>query len=141
MTSQSPDVSCVMELQARYTQYRHTIFLTGNPEPNTSHSPRPAAVKHFILVPAEHSFEKFPVYSSRGVVMAGIEEIRRDFARLVGHRDTANMPPDTAEILASKGQFKRSVQREVYTQPGGSVLTARFNHYPASHIVGVIVEP
>eukprot|EP00066_Takifugu_rubripes_P026953 XP_011616219.1 PREDICTED: protein FAM208A-like isoform X1 [Takifugu rubripes] len=77
MTSQSPDVGCVMELQARYIQYRHTIFLT------------------------EHSFEKFPVYSSRGVIMAGIEEIRRDFTRLVGYRDPVNIQPD-ADMLASK---------------------------------------
>ena len=29
MNHQSPDLDCLIELQARYTQYRHTIFLTG----------------------------------------------------------------------------------------------------------------
>ena len=28
-THQSPDLNCLMELQARYTQYRHTVLLTG----------------------------------------------------------------------------------------------------------------
>lgn len=121
MTSQSPDVGCVMELQARYTQYRHTIFLTGtrNSAALTSQHRRFSLISCcetlcFVsfLVPAEHSFEKFPVYSSRGVIMAGIEEIRRDFTRLVGYRDTVNVQPD-ADILASKGQYKRKLQTEL----------------------------
>lgn len=29
MNHRSPDLDCLMELQARYTQYRHTVFLTG----------------------------------------------------------------------------------------------------------------
>lgn len=29
MSAQSPDLGCLMDLQSRYTQYRHTIFLTG----------------------------------------------------------------------------------------------------------------
>ena len=29
MNQQSPDLDCVMELQTRYTQYRHTVLLTG----------------------------------------------------------------------------------------------------------------
>lgn len=29
MNHHSPDLHCLIELQARYTQYRHTIFLTG----------------------------------------------------------------------------------------------------------------
>lgn len=41
MTSQSPDVGCVMELQARYTQYRHTIFLTGTQNPTRAVLPAP----------------------------------------------------------------------------------------------------
>lgn len=64
------------------------------------------------LVPAEHSFEKFPVYSSRGVIMAGIEEIRRDFTRLVGYHDTVNIQPD-ADSLASKGQYKRTLKSKM----------------------------
>lgn len=29
MVTQSPNVDCVMELQARHTHFRHTILLTG----------------------------------------------------------------------------------------------------------------
>lgn len=35
--------------------------------------------------------------------MAGIEEMLRDFTRLVGYRDAVKNQPD-ADILASKGQ-------------------------------------
>lgn len=44
--------------------------------------------------------------------MAGIEEIRRDFTRLVGYRDTVNVQPE-ADILASKGQYKRRLHPEL----------------------------
>lgn len=29
MEHKSPDMNCLIELQGRYTQYRHTVFLTG----------------------------------------------------------------------------------------------------------------
>lgn len=29
MNQHSPDLNCLIELQGRYTQYRHTLFLTG----------------------------------------------------------------------------------------------------------------
>lgn len=58
----------------------------------------------FCLCCAEHSFEKFPVYTSRGIIMASIEEIRRDFTRLVGYRDTANDHTNPEDILAPKGR-------------------------------------
>uniref|UniRef100_A0A096MI57 Uncharacterized protein n=1 Tax=Poecilia formosa TaxID=48698 RepID=A0A096MI57_POEFO len=57
---QSPDLDCLTELQARYTQFRHTVYLT------------------------EHSFDKFPVYSNGGIIVAGMEEIELSFSRLVG---------------------------------------------------------
>lgn len=44
------------------------------------------------------------MYSSRGVVMAGIEEIRRDFTRLVGYRDDAGTGPNGEDAPAPKGQ-------------------------------------
>ncbi|KAM8755790.1 protein TASOR isoform 4-T4 [Acanthopagrus schlegelii] len=77
-THQSPDLNCLMELQARYTQYRHTVLLT-------------------------EQFEKFPAYSSSGIIVATIEEILHDFTRLVGyHQGNKSSQPIMDDILASK---------------------------------------
>ncbi|KAG7226668.1 hypothetical protein INR49_001838, partial [Caranx melampygus] len=79
MNCQSPDQDCLIELQARYTQYRHTVFLT------------------------EHRFDTFPAYSSGGIIMAGIEEILHNFNRLVGYHDIKDKQPIMNDLLATKG--------------------------------------
>ncbi|XP_062264804.1 uncharacterized protein tasora isoform X1 [Platichthys flesus] len=79
MNHQSPDLDCLIELQARYTQYRHTIFLT------------------------EHCHEKLPAYSSQGVIVAGIEELLHNFTRLVGCHDMKDKQPAKDVLLANKG--------------------------------------
>ncbi|XP_034440310.1 uncharacterized protein tasora isoform X2 [Hippoglossus hippoglossus] len=79
MNHQSPDLDCLIELQARYTQYRHTIFLT------------------------EHCHEKLPAYSSGGVIVAGIEELLHNFTRLVGCHDIKDKQPAKDVLLANKG--------------------------------------
>ncbi|XP_060925088.1 uncharacterized protein tasora isoform X2 [Limanda limanda] len=78
MNHQSPDLDCLIELQARYTQYRHTIFLT------------------------EHCHEKLPAYSSGGVIVAGIEELLHNFTRLVGCHDIKDKQPAKDVLLANK---------------------------------------
>ncbi|XP_031157236.2 protein TASOR isoform X2 [Sander lucioperca] len=79
MNHQSPDLDCLMELQARYTQYRHTVFLT------------------------EHHFDKFAAYSSSGIIMANIEEFLHDFTRLVGYHEMKDRQPIIDDVLAPKG--------------------------------------
>ncbi|XP_027135126.1 uncharacterized protein tasora isoform X2 [Larimichthys crocea] len=79
MNHQSPDLNCLLELQARYTQNRHTILLT------------------------EHHFDKFPAYSSGGIIVASIEEILHDFTRLVGYHDIKDKQPIMDDMLAPKG--------------------------------------
>ncbi|XP_073324924.1 protein TASOR [Pagrus major] len=79
MNHQSPDLNCLMELQARYTQYRHTVLLTDQ-------------------------FEKFPAYSSCGIIVATIEDILHDFTRLVGyHQGDKNSQPIIDDMLSPKG--------------------------------------
>ncbi|XP_071351563.1 protein TASOR isoform X2 [Trachinotus anak] len=78
MNHESPDLHCLTELQARYTQYRHTIFLT------------------------EHRFETFPTYSSGGIIVAGIEEILHSFTRLVGYHDIKDKQPIMDDLRATK---------------------------------------
>ncbi|XP_034725833.1 protein TASOR isoform X2 [Etheostoma cragini] len=79
MNHQSPDLDCLMELQARYTQYRHTVFLT------------------------EHHFEQFAAYSSSGIIMANIEELLHNFTRLVGNHEMKDSQPIMEDMLAPKG--------------------------------------
>nr|XP_019952270.1 PREDICTED: protein TASOR isoform X1 [Paralichthys olivaceus] len=79
MNHQSPDLDCLIELQARYTQYRHTIFLT------------------------EHCHERLPAYASGGIIVAGIEEILQDFTRVVGYHDIKDKQPAKDVLLATKG--------------------------------------
>ncbi|XP_039652926.1 uncharacterized protein LOC120556999 isoform X4 [Perca fluviatilis] len=79
MNHQSPDLDCLMELQARYTQYRHTVFLT------------------------EHHFDKFAAYASSGIIMANIEEFLHDFTRLVGYHEMKDRQPIIDDMLAPKG--------------------------------------
>ncbi|XP_056243599.1 protein TASOR isoform X1 [Seriola aureovittata] len=79
MNHQSPDLDCLLELQARYTQYRHTIFLT------------------------EHRFETFPAYSNGGIIVAGIEDILHSFTRLVGYHHIKDKQPIMDDLLATKG--------------------------------------
>ncbi|XP_050930559.1 LOW QUALITY PROTEIN: protein TASOR [Lates calcarifer] len=79
MNHQSPNLDCLIELQARYTQYRHTVFLT------------------------EHRLEKFAAYSSCGIIVAGIDEILHSFTRLVGYHDIKDKQPIMDDLLAAKG--------------------------------------
>nr|XP_046240860.1 uncharacterized protein tasora isoform X2 [Scatophagus argus] len=75
MSHHSPDLDCLMELQARYTQYRHTVLLTER-----------------------HSL----AYPSGGIVVASTEEILHDFTRLFGCHDIKVNQPITDDMLASK---------------------------------------
>ncbi|XP_024915789.1 uncharacterized protein tasora isoform X2 [Cynoglossus semilaevis] len=76
---QSPDLDCVIELQARYTQYRHTIFLT------------------------ERCLNNSPNYISGGIIVAGVEETLHNFSRLVGYHNIKDRQPVLDTLLTSKG--------------------------------------
>uniref|UniRef100_UPI0037E9AD00 protein TASOR n=1 Tax=Semicossyphus pulcher TaxID=241346 RepID=UPI0037E9AD00 len=78
MNHQSPDLPCLLELQARYTQFRHTVFLT------------------------ERQSEKFPAYLDAGIIVASIDEILKDFPRLVGDHDNGEKQPIVDDVLAPK---------------------------------------
>ncbi|XP_074493745.1 protein TASOR isoform X2 [Sebastes fasciatus] len=79
MNHEAPHLDCLMELQVRYTQYRHTVFLT------------------------EHHFEKFPAHSSNGIIVARLEELLQNFTRLVGYHDIKDRQPIIDDMLAPKG--------------------------------------
>ncbi|XP_029947947.1 protein TASOR isoform X2 [Salarias fasciatus] len=89
---QSPDLECLIQLQARYTQYRHTVFLT------------------------EHRFETFPAYPNAGIVVASIDEILTDFSRLTCCHGIKEEQPSVEDLSASKGlcsalDFSQSTSR------------------------------
>ncbi|CAL8338366.1 unnamed protein product [Lota lota] len=66
--SQSPDLECLIELQARYTQHRHLIFLT------------------------ERRFEMFPKYSSSGIIIANMDDVIHNFNSLVVDQGNKDKP-------------------------------------------------
>ncbi|XP_032369638.1 uncharacterized protein LOC116687986 isoform X2 [Etheostoma spectabile] len=106
MNHQSPDLDCLMELQARYTQYRHTVFLT------------------------EHHFEQFAAYSSSGIIMANIEELLHNFTRLVGNHEMKDSQPIVDDMLAPKEPIyplPSSDQPQHLLQQSGSTLPAPSN--------------
>ncbi|XP_030231723.1 protein TASOR isoform X1 [Gadus morhua] len=82
--SQSPDLECLIELQARYTQHRHLIFLT------------------------ERRFEMFPKYSSSGIIIANMDDVVHNFNSLVvdqGHKDkpiTEDLPEGVGPGLLNR---------------------------------------
>lgn len=73
MSSQSSELlDCVLELQGRYTSYRHTLLLTENRSMNSV---------------------------GGGVIVCGVEEFLRDFDRLIGFSDdNKNEQPITDEL-------------------------------------------
>ncbi|XP_016315022.1 protein TASOR-like [Sinocyclocheilus anshuiensis] len=64
---QAPDLDCLVDLQARFIKQRHLIFLTGC------------------------QFEMFPHYSSSGIVIANVDDIKFIISSLAGggHVDSA----------------------------------------------------
>ncbi|KAM9757993.1 LOW QUALITY PROTEIN: protein TASOR [Menidia menidia] len=81
---QSPDLDCLIEHQARYSQFRHTVLLT------------------------EHPFDMFPGFSDRGIIVAGVEEILGSFSRLVGCHSVRDKQLLVEDLLAPKGVVKQS---------------------------------
>ncbi|CAG5977835.1 unnamed protein product [Menidia menidia] len=75
---QSPDLDCLIEHQARYSQFRHTVLLT------------------------EHPFDMFPGFSDRGIIVAGVEEILGSFSRLVGCHSVRDKQLLVEDLLAPK---------------------------------------
>ncbi|XP_056130188.1 uncharacterized protein LOC130107556 isoform X2 [Lampris incognitus] len=84
---QSPDLKCLVELQARYTRHRHIIFLT------------------------ERRFEMFPNYFSSGIIIANIDDIMHNFSNLVGYHDIKKAQPTTGD-LAPKDLGGRQLSHE-----------------------------
>lgn len=75
MTHQSPDLDCLLELQARYTQYRHTVFLT----------------------------ERRIDFSQWGIIVASVDKLQHNFSRLVGYHDDKDRQPITDDLQEPKG--------------------------------------
>ncbi|XP_030633115.1 protein TASOR [Chanos chanos] len=65
---QTPDLDCLVKLQAQYIQHRHIIFLT------------------------ERRFEMFPQYSSNGIVIANIDDIMNSMDSLIGVHHRKDKP-------------------------------------------------
>ncbi|KAJ8404108.1 hypothetical protein AAFF_G00344580 [Aldrovandia affinis] len=65
----TPDLDCLIRLQAHNTKHRHIIFFT------------------------ERRFEMFPHHSSNGIVIANMDDIMNSFSSLIGFQDDEEEPP------------------------------------------------
>ncbi|XP_029908234.1 protein TASOR isoform X2 [Myripristis murdjan] len=90
MNHQSPDLDCLIELQARHTQHRHTIFLTAS----------------------ERHSEMFPNRSSNGIIVASIHDITHNFTCLVGYHGVKDKHPNANDLLSPKGLGNRRLSHE-----------------------------
>ncbi|XP_070759390.1 protein TASOR [Enoplosus armatus] len=109
---QSPDLDCLMELQARYTQYRHTVFLT------------------------DHHYEKFLAYSSGGIIVTSSEEILHNFTRLVGYHDIKDKQPIMDDMLTPKEHIHPLSSRD---QPQHLLQQSGSSLPPLSHLSDQLV--
>ena len=66
-----------------------------------------ASETFFFCFISEHHLHKFPVYSSEGIIVAGIEEILQDFTSLVGCHHIRDKQLLVDDLLNPKGRFKR----------------------------------
>ncbi|KAM9361353.1 protein TASOR [Symphorus nematophorus] len=98
MNHQSPDLNCLMNLQARYTQYRHTVLLT------------------------ERNFEDFHVYSSCGIIVASIKELLHNFPGLVGYHDIKDRQPIMDDMLSPKGLGRQLSQSDSVSERSPSIF-------------------
>ncbi|KAM8914826.1 protein TASOR isoform 2-T2 [Spinachia spinachia] len=82
INNHSPDLDCLMEIQAQHTQYRHMVFLTV------------------------HNFEMFPGHSRSGIIVASINEILHNFTGLVGYHDVKDRQPIVDDMLGPKEHIR-----------------------------------
>lgn len=86
----APDLGCLVDLQARFIKQRHLIFLTG------------------------FQFEMFPHYSSSGVVIANVDDVKFVISSLasgenVDDTPSADLYPAPAPAPASLGEDSMSL--------------------------------
>ncbi|XP_039513117.1 protein TASOR isoform X1 [Pimephales promelas] len=65
----APDLGCLVDLQARFVKQRHLIFLTG------------------------FQFEMFPQYSSSGIIIANVDDVKFVISSLASGEAVASVPP------------------------------------------------
>ncbi|KAM8867280.1 protein TASOR-like isoform 1-T1 [Synchiropus picturatus] len=74
----SPDLDCLLELQGRYTKFRHTIFLI------------------------EHRSVNFAAYFSKGIIVANFNDVLENFTQLVGYHDIKEKLFIMEDLLSAK---------------------------------------
>uniref|UniRef100_A0A1A8MAS5 Family with sequence similarity 208, member Ab n=1 Tax=Nothobranchius pienaari TaxID=704102 RepID=A0A1A8MAS5_9TELE len=105
---QSCNLDCFIELQARYTQFRHTIYLTGHP------------------------LEKLPTYSSKGIIVTSVEEILQNFSSLVGCQSVRDKQLFVEVLLAPKGLSRPLIHQDSISSYERSPSTLPEHIHPIS---------
>ncbi|XP_023811111.1 protein TASOR isoform X1 [Oryzias latipes] len=80
----SPDLDCLLQLQAQHTQFRHMVFLT------------------------ERHVDQPLLYSGGGIIVADVEETLQSLSRLAGRHNPKDKCLFLEELLAPKGLCKQN---------------------------------
>ncbi|RVE72547.1 hypothetical protein OJAV_G00039820 [Oryzias javanicus] len=81
----SPDLDCLLQLQAQHTQFRHMVFLT------------------------EHPVDQPFLYSSGGINVASVEETLQNLSRLVSRHNPKDKSLLLEDLLAPTGLCKQNI--------------------------------
>ncbi|XP_068171229.1 protein TASOR-like [Antennarius striatus] len=113
MNHRSPDLDCIMELQARYIQYRHMVLMT------------------------EDLFVEAPGYSSRGIIMASMKEIMHNFTTLVSNHDVKDNHPIIDDLLSPQEHF---YPLSFHQQPEHLYQFSSVSFHPLSHSLNQLMS-
>ncbi|XP_077088075.1 protein TASOR [Siphateles boraxobius] len=103
----APDLDCLVDLQARFIKQRHLIFLTG------------------------FQFEMFPHYSSSGIVIANVDDVKFVISSLASGESMASVP--SSEIYptpdpASLRDDSMSMDSDQDSSDNSVSVTAKLSH-------------
>ncbi|XDV21846.1 hypothetical protein PO909_026866, partial [Leuciscus waleckii] len=116
----APDLDCLVDLQARFIKQRHLIFLTG------------------------FQFEMFPHYSSSGIVIANVEDVKFVISSLASGESVASAPsaetyptPDPASLRDDS----MSMDSDQDSSDNSVAVTAMLSHVVTEQQPSLAADP
>ncbi|XP_056095994.1 protein TASOR [Rhinichthys klamathensis goyatoka] len=116
----APDLGCLVDLQARFIKQRHLIFLTG------------------------FQFEMFPLYSSSGIVIANVDDVKFVISSLASGEAVASVPsaetypcPDPASLRDDS----MSMDSDQDSSDNSVSVTAQLSHVVTDQQPSLATDP
>ncbi|XP_067272436.1 protein TASOR isoform X2 [Pseudorasbora parva] len=115
----APDLDCLVDLQARFIKQRHLIFLTG------------------------FQFEMFPHYSSSGIVIANVDDIKFVISSLASGETVASIQP--AEVYPTPDPALRddsmSMDSDLDSSDNSVSVSTKLSHVVTDQHPSLVTEP